>query len=320
MAQKRKSKTKKVKKVNWVTVIFVSLILSYALLSYMDIELGWGIFPSLDEITETVTGKNAPEVIEPCEVHFIDVEQGDSALIISDGKTILIDCGEYEESTRVVSYLNSLGIKKIDYLVLSHLHSDHMGGMSRIIKNFDIGRIITKRVADELVPTSRSYTEFLYAVAEKGLKLTEPKLGDAYDLGAGRMTFLGPAGEFDNLNDTSLVVKFNYKTQTFLFTGDMESSAEKALLNTRADPASTVLKVAHHGSNTSTTKGFYKAVNPKYCVISVGEDNSYHHPHKKTLDTIAANGATVYRTDINGNIVFGVNADNELNVRLEREG
>lgn len=317
MAKKRKTKTKKI---NWFWVIFCSLILSYTLLSYLDGEFGWGIFPSMNDITETVTGKDIPEIENPCEVHFIDVLQGDSALIVSDGKTVLIDSGEREESARVVSYLNALGIKKIDFLVLSHLHSDHIGGMARIIENFEVGKIITRKVQDELVPTSKSYTDFLLAVSEKGMRLSNAKLGDAYDLGKGRMTVIGPAGEFDNLNDTSIAIKFTYGGESFLFTGDMEGSAEKALMNTKADLSSTVLKVGHHGSNTSTTKKFYQAVNPKYCVISVGADNSYHHPHQKTLDTIKENGATVYRTDINGNIVFGITENDELNVRLERAG
>lgn len=308
------------------SVLFAIVISAFVLTDFSD-KLGIQQVPVLSDVRNSIT--DIKDDISPstktenkknnCEVHFIDVGQGDSILIISDGKTILIDAGENDKGKVVVDYLKKLGIKKIDLLIATHPHSDHIGGMDTVINTFKIGKIVMQRLPDSLVPTTRTYTDVLSAIADKGLKVTPAKVGDSYDFGSGKLTILGPNAEYDNLNDMSIVCKFNYGKKSFLLAGDMQSSAEKDLLRKGFDLKSDVLKVGHHGSSTSTTKQFYKAVNPKYCVISVGDGNSFGHPNAKTLKTIATNGAKIYRTDFQGSIVIGI-SDGKINVSCEKGG
>ncbi|MEG0691704.1 MAG: MBL fold metallo-hydrolase [Oscillospiraceae bacterium] len=320
MAKKQKRRSKKnQKKVNVSLAIVLALILSCGILYYMGDEFNFDFIPTIDEIKQSISSDSDAKSND-CEVHFIDVGQGDSTLIISDGKTILIDAGENDKGKIVVDYIKKLGIRKIDMVMVTHPHSDHMGGMDTVINEFEIGKVVMPKIPHKLVPTTRTYTDFLTSIANKGLKITPAKVGTQYDFGKGLITILGPAGDFEDLNDTSLVVKFVYdKGRSFLFTGDMEKPAEKAMLTQKnIDVKVDVLKVAHHGSTTSTTKDFYKAVNPQYCVILVGNDNSYNHPSDKILDRIKENAAKVYRTDYQGSIVFGI-ADNQFNIRYEKQ-
>lgn len=241
-----------------------------------------------------------------CSVHFIDVQQGDSTLIISDGKTILIDAGENDKGKVVADYLNKMNIKKIDMLIATHPHSDHIGGMDTIINEFEIGKIVMPKLKDSIVPTTRTYTDVLTAIATKGLKITPSKPGMAFDFGKGRLVIVAPVGDFDDLNDMSLVARFTYDDKSILFTGDMEKKAEKALLNTRATLKSDVLKVGHHGSSTSSHAAFLDEVSPSYAVIPVGDDNKYKHPSKSTITEFEKRKIKYYRSDYNGDIVFSI--------------
>lgn len=317
MARRRKKRQKK--KLVPVLSVLLAVALSAYLLMALAEELDFAWIPSLSDVQTDLFGGGSPANGEnDCEVHFIDVGQGDCELILSGGKTVLIDAGENDQGDTVVNYLKNLGIQKIDLLIATHPHSDHIGGMDRVIDSFDIGRIVMPRLPDDLVPTTRTYTDVLTAIASKGLKITPAKVGDSYDFGPGRLTILGPAAEYDELNNTSLVCRFVYDGVSFLFTGDMESPVEKDMIKEGgASLKSDVLKVGHHGSRTSTSQKFYQAVDPACCVICVGEDNSYGHPNPETLDTIAENGAEIYRTDYHGSIVLGV-CDKTLNVSTEK--
>lgn len=275
-------------------------------------------FPSLSDLEIQFAGGGSPSNAEnDCEVHFIDVGQGDSQLILSGGKAILIDGGENDQGSVVVDYLHELGVKKIDLLVATHPHSDHIGGLDVVVEELEIGQILMPRLPDELVPTTRTYTDFLTAIANKGLKITAAKEGDTYTFGEGVLTVLGPTRDYDDLNNTSLVCRFDYGERSFLFTGDMETPVEQDLLKDDAWLDADVLKLGHHGSRTSTSVAFYRAVDPAICVISCGEGNSYGHPHSETLETIAGNDAVICRTDFQGSIVIGID-DGKFNVTTER--
>lgn len=322
MAKKRKTaKSRNQKKVNVAISLFLAMILSIPILTYLGKKLDVNFLPSINEISNPISGSDK-EVASDCEVHFIDVGQGDSTLIISDGKTILIDAGENDKGKTVVDYIKKLGIKKLDMIMVTHPHSDHMGGMDKVVDAFEIGKIVMPKVPDDLVPTTRTYTDFLTSVANKGLKITPAKVGENYSMGKGLFTILSPGGDFGSLNDTSLVTKFTYDgKKSFLFTGDIEKTAERAILATRnIDLKADVLKLAHHGSSTSTIKEFYEAVDPEYCVILVGDDNSYNHPSDKTLETIKSNSPKIYRTDYQGTIIFSVSViDGAFNIKYEKQ-
>ncbi|WMJ23287.1 MBL fold metallo-hydrolase [Paludicola sp. MB14-C6] len=307
MAKRRKKRYKKNKKVNVAFCLIAAVLLSAFILVSLSEKMKFEYIPTISEVKEFFMGKKPTNINSDCSVHFIDVGQGDSALIVSDKQTILIDAGENDKGRIVADYLRKQKVKKIDLLVATHPHSDHIGGMDTIINEFEIGQIVMPKLPSKLVPTTRTYTDVLSAIANKGLKITPSKPEMTFHFGKGELKILGPVDEFEELNETSLVAQFKYDNdESFLFTGDMEMNSETALLNTGKNIQSNVLKVAHHGSSSSTNKKFFEKVNPDYCIISVGDGNKYNHPNKTTLDLIKSNNKHLYRTDYSGSVVFHI--------------
>lgn len=243
----------------------------------------------------------------PLEVHFIDVGQADSILIKApDGKSMLIDAGNNADGPEVVSYLKKQGINKIDVLVGTHPHEDHIGGLDNVINSFDIGQIYMPKVSH----TTKTFEDVLIAIQNKGLKVTTPVPGSTFDLGTAKCTILAPNNSsYEGLNNYSIVVKLEYGNTSFLFTGDAESVSEQEMLSKGYDLKTDVLKVGHHGSDSSTTQAFLDKINPAYAVIMVGKENSYGHPSKAVMDRLQAKGVAVYRTDENGTIVATSNGN-----------
>lgn len=238
-----------------------------------------------------------------CAVHFIDVGQGDSALISFDGYNILIDAGERGKGDEVVQYLRSQGVNQIDLLVATHPHSDHIGGLEYVVENIPVKKILVNKLPNDMVPATKVYTDFLKSVQNKGLKLTASEVGQIYEFGKGKVTVLGPTNEFGDLNNTSIVLQFEYNEKMFLFTGDMEKESENDILKNKVDIKSDVLKVAHHGSNSSTTEKFLDAVNPQVAVISAGIDNKYEHPHPDVTKRLTQAGVEIYQTDYDKTVI-----------------
>lgn len=238
------------------------------------------------------------------QVHFIDVGQGDCQLVVTSSETVLIDCGEREYYERVIDYIKNLGIGRLDYVVVTHPHTDHMGGMSYIIDEFDVGTVIMPKIQESVMPTTNAYQRLLKAIADKKIKVDYAKPGKKYGIGGAAMTVLAPVKDYGDLNNYSAAVKIAHGENTFLFTGDIEKKAEADILSDGADVSAVVLKAAHHGSSSSSHKAFIDAVNPEYVVIGVGEGNDYGHPHKETLQWIKERDLKLYRTDLNGNVVF----------------
>lgn len=236
-------------------------------------------------------------------VHFIDVGQGDSTLVITpDEKTMLIDAGDNAQGKIVEDYLKKLNIDKIDVLIGTHPDADHIGGLDYIIYNFTIGDFYMPKKNH----TTETFQDVLIAARQKGLKIKQAKYGVAFYLGNDvKSQFLSPNKIYgDDNNLYSAVVKTTYKNKSFLFTADAEIENENDMINSGINLKSDVLKLGHHGSSTSTSENFLNAVNPDVSVISCKYKNKYGHPHKEILELIKKYNIPIYRTDEQGNIVF----------------
>ncbi|MEA4960435.1 MAG: ComEC/Rec2 family competence protein [Lutispora sp.] len=244
--------------------------------------------------------ENSNVAADGMKVHFIDVGQADSILIQSDEATMLIDGGNNADAEAVVDYIKSQNIKKLDYVIGTHPHEDHIGGLDAVIESFDIGAVYMPKA----MSTTKTFEDVLKAISNKGLKVNTPIPGTNINLGSAVFTILAPNSErYESTNNYSIVIKLTNGKNSFLFTGDAESISEKEMLAKGFDLYAEVLKVGHHGSTTSTTKEFLDMVNPRYAIISVGKDNQYGHPHKEILDRLRKKNIIVYRTDESGTII-----------------
>ena len=230
------------------------------------------------------------------DVYYFDVGQADSILLANDDKYMLIDAGNNADGKNIVNYLKKLGVKKIDYLVATHAHEDHIGGMDYVINSFDIGTFYMP----DVVTTTKTFEDLIIALEDNNVKVDTPNIGDIFLFGGCKFEVLHLDDDERDLNNTSIVLRGLYGNNSFLFMGDATSEVEKEILNSNID--SDVLKVGHHGSRYSSSVNFLKKVTPKYSIISVGKDNSYNHPHSVTFTKLEEVLSSVYRTDIDGTI------------------
>ena len=258
-----------------------------------------------------VTPSTQPEPAEKgsFSVHYIDVGQADCALIECDGKYMLIDGGNAEDSSLVVSYLQKQGVEELEAVVCSHAHEDHVGGLPGVLAVFP-----TKAVyAPTKTYSSKVFDKFLYYTDQQGLEVTIPSPGDQFTLGDALVMILGPVKSYADPNNTSIVMMIDFHGKRFLFTGDMETEAENDMLDYWGEYftwSADVLKVGHHGSDTSTSYRFLRAVMPAYGIISVGEGNSYGHPNETPLSRLEDAEVTVLRTDKLGSIIVTTDGKN----------
>ncbi len=233
-------------------------------------------------------------------VHFIDVGQGDSILAESGGHYLLVDAGENDQAATVTGYLRSQGVTRLDYVIGTHPHSDHIGGLDAVISEFEVGKVILPPVEH----TTRTFEDVLDAVTDKGLKLTKPVPGDSYTLGGATFTIIAPNGDYgDDLNNWSVGILLENGSSRFVMCGDAEAKAEADILKNGIDISADVLKLGHHGSRTSTSQEFLDRVNPATVVIQCGAGNSYGHPHKETMEKLKRDKIQVFRTDQDGTII-----------------
>ena len=241
------------------------------------------------------------------QIHYIDVGQADAILVKQGEHYMLIDAGKNDTEDRLIKYLNEQQIEKFDYIIGTHAHEDHIGGMDKVIDNFQSDNIFfPKQTA-----TTKTFENFVKAVKNKGKKLYAPVSGESFSLGEANFQVLAPnSSKYEESNNYSIVIKLTYKNKSFLFMGDAEELSEKEIIKKGYDLKSDILKLGHHGSRSSTSTDFLNKVSPSAVIISVGKDNDYGHPHKQTMIKLNNLNIPVYRTDESGTIVLYCDGDN----------
>lgn len=312
MAKRAHAKNKKVR-IAQITVLALCVV--FALLITYAPNLGlptWGDLFRESGVNQAVNAKDYP-----FSVHYIDVGQADGSLIICGEDTILIDAGDVDSYDAVHIYLTAQNVSEIDYLILTHAHADHIGSADEVLKNYTVNNVIMPKYTEENMPTSETYEDLLYALADSGANVIAAKPGNSYTLSGCSFSVLAPNADYTELNNSSVVIRLLYGNTAFLFQGDAEKKSEQAILDTGFCVSANVIKLGHHGSNTSSTAGYLSAVNPQLAVISCGEDNAYNHPSEKVLKRLDDLKIDYRRTDRNGNIV--VTSDgNEIAVETEK--
>lgn len=254
------------------------------------------------ELTETPTPQPTvtSEPVGDMTVHVLDVGQGLSIFVQSDGQNLIYDGGDRKTSSFVVSYLQQQGVEKLDYVINSHYDADHVYGLIGCINAFDIGTLITSDYEHD----SETYEKFVDAANSKGIEMQHPAVGEEFDFGFGSFTILAPSSiDQGESNNNSVAIKLTNGSNSFIFTGDAESASESSMCSTGINLDCDVLVPSHHGSATGTSWEFLQATVPEYVVISCGENNQYGHPDKDTMDKFQSMGIDVYRTDKQGTVV-----------------
>ena len=291
------------KKLNKLIKIIIGLVILIV------VTIQGNLFDNVSNATASINDSTKSDKIdakvkENFSVSFIDVGQADSVLIRNGNYNMLIDAGNNEDGEKLVNYFKSLGIEEFTYVFATHPHEDHIGGMDDIINNFKIDNYYMSNK----LSTTKTFMDVLDALDGRNLKYTVPNKGDTLKLGDANIKVIYPGDDKSNINDSSIVLKMTYGKNSFLLTGDATSNVERKIYN--EDIKSDVLKVAHHGSSYSSTDVFLDRVKPYYAVISVGKNNIYNHPSNKTLEKLNKRNIKVYRTDLDGTIVFISDGEN----------
>jgi beta-lactamase superfamily II metal-dependent hydrolase len=241
---------------------------------------------------------------------MVDVGQADGFVFMQDGKTAVIDCGTRSTGKNLVEYLKQNNVTKLDYVVGTHPHDDHMGGMYDVITNFEVGEVIIPKVTKNNI-TTNWYLKLMNALKTGGYKVTYPNVGDEFTLGKATMKVIAPFEEPEsNLNNYSIVLKVSLGEMDVIMTGDMEKDVEKQILAKNTDIDAEILKLGHHGSDTSSCVEFIDTVSPQYALCSSKVGNKYEHPIKSTMDNLKERNIPVYRTDESGTVVVKITPKN----------
>lgn len=247
-------------------------------------------------------------------VYFVDVGQADGAIILCDDEVMMIDGGNKGDSSLIYSMLrNTLGIEHIDYMIATHPHEDHVGGLAGALNACTVDVLYTPILDYD----SKAFRSMMKYALVQNTEIIIPQPGNIFSVGSASVEILAPLKDYNNYNDLSIVAKITYGKTSFLFTGDIEWDAEHDLVESGVDLSADVLKVCHHGSDTSSSYVFLRAVMPSYAIISVGEGNSYGHPTEEVLSRLGDAGAMLLRTDELGTILCRSDG-NELTFVFEK--
>ena len=242
------------------------------------------------------------------EVHIVDVGQADCTLIVSESGNILIDAGDVETADEVRIYLETLGITSLEYAIFTHPDSDHIGGAATVIENFEIKNVILPALHESDVPTTKVYERMITALEnDESIDVIAAKAGESYEIGELKMKILAPLSEnYSNINDYSVSARFDFGATSFLFTGDAleKSEAEMVARYPASELRADFFQAGHHGAANANTLDFIRAVSPSIVAVSCGQGNKYGHPTDEALASYASVGATVYRTDELGGMIF----------------
>lgn len=290
---KRRKRKQKQKKGKWLKfgLVLIFLAVFPALWEQLPGEMTKAFWEAASEAFQDGSG---------LEIHYLDVGQGDSTLILCDGHAMLIDAGDNDKGTAVQSYLEGQGVTALDYVIGTHPDADHIGGLDVVLYKFDCQMVMMP----DFEKDTRTYDDVVQTMKRKRYKNTLPEVGTVYELGSAVFTIVAPNGEYgDDANDYSVGILLQHGKNRFLFTGDAEEASEADMLENGIDLEADVFKASHHGSRTANTEEFLQTVDPDYVVISCGQDNSYGHPHAEVMNRLRAMGISVFRTDEQGTIV-----------------
>ena len=270
------------------------IILAYILINILD--SSYSQKPINEEI---IVNEMKPTIVYTnLTIQYLDVGQAESILISNNNRHMLIDAGNNEDGPKIVNYLKSLGIETLDYIIATHPHEDHIGGMDDVIRNFNVNNVYMP----EVYSLTTTFEEVVNELENKKLQITIPKINEEISFGEGVLRFIYSGKDSEDMNNASIIIKMMFGTTSYLFTGDTTSKIENEILT--SDINVDVLKVAHHGSEYSTNNEFLKRVTPSYAIISVGKNNDYNHPSINTLNRIKNYTNRIYRTDELGTIII----------------
>lgn len=277
-------------------LIVILLIISYQkVINYLEKE---------NILKKTTIEENQNLNNYPFQIHFIDVGEADCILIINNNQYALIDAGNNEDGNKLVTYFKSIGIEKFQYVIGTHAHEDHIGGMDNIIRNFEIKHFYMPKVEVNM----KTYQEIREELKKKNILYETPKIDSTFTLSNTRIKVLSIGDDKEDINSTSIVLKVTYQNTNYLLMADATSDVEQKILNKNIQ--SDLIKIGHHGSNHSSSATFLNKVKPKYAIISVGTPNDYDFPKKVTLDKLERIGANILRTDELGTIVASSDGNN----------
>jgi len=307
-----KNKMKKIVRV--IAISLVVIVCAYLFVEiYITHNLTWqGVYESLE------LSDGATVVDGEVTVTVVDVGQGDCIVIRAGKSVVMIDAGDRSSKNQVLAYLDANGIDKIDLLVATHPHADHIGGMTAVMDHCEVGQVMITNIKKDIVPTNSIYIDFMTYLLENEVSTRSAVSNEKIALDKGKLTVLS-AGNYDDINNSSIVMRFDYGSTSFLFTGDAEKPVEKDLLASGADVECDVLKAGHHGSRNGTTADFLDAAGPDCVVVTCGEGNSYNHPHKEFTERVDEAGARLIRSDYAGDIVFVSDGSKIMYVEPQQE-